>query len=411
MIGIKTIALVEWNWQGHHPTYFNHFIMALEELGMDVLAICPNPDEAAALADTTRPKAGDEIHYRGHTEFRRIKIPARRFTRIRPDRIGAIDWTIRHFTGIEKQVREWMRASGGKVDGIFYACIYDWDFEWFHLAQPFLKLPWSGLYLHAMSYRMPGRLHPRTRKLPSPERIFSGRRCKSFGILDEGIVAQVSKSIGKPVVVFPDLTDERLSSQPSDQLLGNRLKRLADGRPIVGLFGHLHWSKGILTFLEAARMPGGSEILFALGGEMILPAEAIEASQLQLTLAEKSNIWNHLARIPDGEQMNSLVSACGIVYAAYQDFPHSSNIMTKAALLKKPLIVSNGYLMAERVRRFNMGEVIPQGKALALLEAILKITKDPVAWTTNNKPRWEDYCREHSFDRLKASFRELLASF
>ena len=406
----KTIALVDWNWQGHHPTYFNYFILALEELGVDVLALCPNPEAAEKTANETRPRSGSSLAKRGQTHFRKIKISDRRFGRLLPVPLVAIDWTIRHFAGIEKQVREWASVSGDKVDAIYYACMYDRDFEWVSYAQPFLRFPWMGLYLHAMSFRAPGRRNPATGRTPCPEKMFGGRLCRAICILDEGIAEQVSKTIGKPVVTFPDLTDERLPAHSSAMLLGGRLKRWADGRPIVGLFGHLQRSKGILALLEAARMPGASEICFALGGEIIWPVGPGEASQMQLTLAECPNIWNHLVRIPDGEQMNSLLAACDIIYAAYLDFPHSSNIMTKAAFLKKPLIVSDGYLMAERVQRFNMGEIVPQSKAPELLEAILKISKDPVVWVADNQPRWGDYCEEHSYGRLKASFDELLGS-
>jgi hypothetical protein len=106
--------------------------------------------------------------------------------------------------------------------------------------------------------------------------------------------------------------------------------------------------------------------------------------------------------------MNSVMSACDIVHAAYLDFPHSSNIMTKAALVGRPLIVSEGYLMAERVRRFRMGEVVPQGDAGALAGAITRITRDPGAWMAANRPLWADYLREHSFERLQDVFGGLL---
>jgi hypothetical protein len=103
------------------------------------------------------------------------------------------------------------------------------------------------------------------------------------------------------------------------------------------------------------------------------------------------------------------MQACDVLSAAYIDFPHSSGIQAKAAALGKPLIVSDGYLMAERTRRFRLGEIVPQGNAPALLEAILKITNDPAAWIKGHNPLWENYGHEHSFDRLKAGLKELLA--
>ncbi len=406
---MKCIALVEWNWTGHHPTYFNHFILAMEEIGVEVLALCPNPCEAEELANKTRHEADENMLHRGRTRFKRLEIPARRFRHFRPRRIGAIDWTIRHFGGIEDQVRKWTRESGYEVDAIVYACIYDRDFEWVHLARPFLRTPWMGLYLHAMTYRMPGSFIPHTKRLPCPEKMFSGSLCKSIGTLDEGIVGRFSNAVGKPVVALPDLADDRSAMNAEDQMLGERLKQFAAGRPVVGLFGHLQKSKGLLTFIEAARSPGASGICFALGGEMLWPSDEGEDNQIQLALAQCPNLWTHLERIPTEPCLGHLMQACDVLSAAYIDFPHSSGIQAKAAAFGKPLIVSDGYLMAERTRRFRLGEVVPQGNASALLEAILKITNDPVAWIEGHNPLWDDYGREHSFDRLKTSLRELLA--
>jgi glycosyltransferase involved in cell wall biosynthesis len=400
------IALVEWNWGGHHPTYFNHFILAMEELGFDVLALCPNPAEAAETANNTRNKSGANMSGCGRTEFARINVPARRY-RLRSASLINLDWSVRFFTGLERQVRA---AAGGAADAIFYACIYDVDFEWMHLARSFLRLPWMGLYLHALSYRMPGQANPYTWKVPRPEKVFGGGLCRGIGLLDEGIVEQVSRSLGKPVVALPDLTDERPAVSAADRLLGGRLKQFAAGRPIVGLFGHLQRSKGIQPFLEAARQTDPAEICFALAGEVNWAA-AGDTKKIQLALAECPHLWNHLARIPGEPRLNDLLSVCDVLCAAYVDFPHSSGIQTKAAVLEKPLIVSDGYLMAERTRRFNLGEVVPQENTGALLAAISKITKNRDAWMAATQPRWVEYCREHSFERLKRDLGKLLAGF
>jgi glycosyltransferase involved in cell wall biosynthesis len=405
----KTVALVDFHWAGHHPTNFNAFILALEELGINVLAVCPGPEEAKRTADETRRDSEVDIPCRGRTEFKKITIPHKRFARIRPARISAIDWTIRHFRGIEKQVREWTKESGSKVDAIFYACIYDFDFDWFHCAQPFLQLPWSGLYLHALSFRMPGQPNPVTGLLPRPEKIFRGALCRGVAILDEGISTQVATVTGKPVVVLPEPVDTRRTTKPEDRILSERLRRFADGRPIVGLFGHLKKSKGVETFVEAARRPAAAEICFALAGDLVWNFDGGARSDLEVALSESPNLWTHLARIPREPCLNALMESCDVIFAAYADFPHSSGIQAKAAALQKPLIVSEGYLMAERVRRFNMGEVVPQGDVEALIHAIVKVTTDPIAWHNENQPRWSDYLAENSFERLKTSFTKLIA--
>lgn len=406
------MAVVDWNWAGHHPALFANFVLALEELGCEVLAICPNPEEARAHIGALRVQRGMGRGKAGGTEYRAIGLPALRFAGMRPSRIGApvaaVDWAWRHFRGIEALVQRWQAEAGKRVDLIFYACVYDWDFQWFRLVEPFLKYPWAGLYLHALSFRMPGRANPRTGRVPCPEKYFGGAACKGVAVLDEGIAAQVAAVTGKPVAVFPDLPMEGMVANNGGSL-GERLRCAAGDRPIVGLFGYLQPSKGLLPFLQAARQPEAAGVTFALAGEFHGAQFSSEEKQtICEVLSNGRNTWNHLLRIPDEAQLNSVLAACDVLYAAYLDFPHSSGFLAKAALLGKPVIVSEGYLMAERVRKFRMGEVVPQGDVEAIVGAILSIVKHPQAWVAEKQPRWQDYLREHSFARLKESFQVLL---
>src|ERR1700744_2121131 len=143
----KRIALVDWTWWGHHPMYCNHLLLAMEDLGIEVLALCPKPEEAAETARQTRQHSGNTLSHGtssgNKTQFKKIKVPPWRFGSLRPRRIGGIHWALRHFKGVEKQIGEWSRTSGEPVEAIFYACMYDWDFDWVHVAQPFLRLPWT----------------------------------------------------------------------------------------------------------------------------------------------------------------------------------------------------------------------------------------------------------------------------
>ncbi len=406
----KRIALVDWNWSGHHPMYFNHLLLAFEELGINVLALCPQPEAAARTAAQTRPVSSASQPNRGQTSFQKTTLPVQRFGRFRHTRpVGAL-WAIRHFNSIEHQIQAWSEAASEPVTAIFYACIYNWDFDSAHLAQSWLRLPWTGLYVNAPSYRMPGCVHPRTNRVPQPEKMFSGQLCRGIGILDEGIVDQVAASIGKPAVAFPDATDERPAVSPEDQAPGERLKEFAHGRPIIGLFGHLHKSKGVSTFLETVGMISPSEVCFAIGGEVFGNQPNGMAQQIKLAAAQHPHLWHELHRIEGEPRFNHLLAACDVICAAYWDFPHSSGLQTKAAVFKKPLIVSDGYLMAERTRLYRLGEVIPQKDPLALRDAILKITRRPDTWLTENEPRWTEYSQAHSCAGVKVSLKKLLAS-
>ena len=279
-----------------------------------------------------------------------------------------------------------------------------------HVAGKFLKIPWIGHYVHALSYRRPGCVHAVTGRVPSPGKMFGGSLCRGITTLDEGIAEQASSDIGKPVVAVPELMDVRPATTPNDRNLGEQLKRFAAGRPIVGLFGYLQKSKGIMTFLEAARLPGAADVCFAVGGGVEWPRGDGEAALIQAAVAECPNVWSHLARIPSELSLNHLLSSCDVIAASYVDFPHSSGIQSKAAAFGKPIIVSDGYLMAERVRHFRMGEIVPQEDAGAFLDAVLRITGTAGGWAGQQNPLWREYGSEHSFERMKSSLAELVAA-
>jgi glycosyltransferase involved in cell wall biosynthesis len=118
----------------------------------------------------------------------------------------------------------------------------------------------------------------------------------------------------------------------------------------------------------------------------------------------------HLEPIPDDAAFNGILQASDVVFAGYHDFPHSSNIMGKAAEFRKPIIVSDGYLMAERVRRYGSGEVVPQKNPAALTAALHRILADKKAWIAEHQPQWDLYRAETSRKAAREAFARLLKS-
>lgn len=405
---MKCIVLVDWTWVGHHPTFYNYFVLAFEELGYDVLALCPDPTAVEKLANATRAGSGFEGRNRGRTRFFEINGLVNPLSWLWPRRIGVAYSAIHRFRNIEIQAKKHARECNLEVGAIFYACIYERDFRWIRFANYSLRIPWSGLYLQAYSYRTsdkPGLGRPDVAAL---DRMFSGATCRSVGILDEGIVERMSKSLRKRVVRLPDLADDGRSDDQRDCELSDQLMQFASGRPIVGLFGHLQKSKGLLTLLKAAEMAEPDELCFALAGDVLWPLDENEVRQIRKAITECSNIWSHLQRIPTDAAFSHLIEACDVLAAAYVDFPHSSNILAKAAVFEKPVIVSDGFLMAERVRKFQTGEVINQEDAQGFLDAVRATVHNPDAWKSSKRPRWACYREEHSFLELKKGLGELV---
>lgn len=229
---------------------------------------------------------------------------------------------------------------------------------------------------------------------------------RSIAILDEAVTDQVERLSGTPVIVFPDLATNEVHSRPAP--LVNKLVRLAEDRPIVGSLGFLQRTKGSGDLARIAERDSVRHIMFAFVGELSVGTfNNADVKRLKSLNESLENAFTHFSAV---EEFDDVCRCCDVLYLAYLDFPSSSNMLAKAALFEKPVIVSDGSLMAERTREYRLGEVIPEGDLEAAECAILMLTSDLPGWTEENQPRWKEYREHHSYTTLKERFSILLAA-
>jgi hypothetical protein len=402
----ETIALLEWNWMGHHPTYFTHFAAAMAEAGADVVPFCADPDDFA------KRLAGIDLGNEGLVRIARAeRVEGPRPSNFRPARWRGIYEARKFFGGLGKQLRAWETKHGRKIDLVFFACIYDWEFEHFRSAERTFGFPWSGLYLHARALRMPGQFLPYRRLVPKPERVFGGLLVRSVALLDEGVLdgmRQITRT--RRVVAFPDITDATLPSENASAWgLAKKLQEFARGRRIVSLLGYLQQTKGVEEFLALSKDARMQNVVFFLGGEPALDGfDDASVQRLRETWEQTPNVWAHLQRLPE-QVMNAVLSVSDVVFAAYRNFPNSSNVLTKAAMFERPVVVSEGFLMAERVRGYGLGEVVPEGDVEALAATTRRMLTPGYYESLAKRAKWADYREAHSVEGLKKAMGELLA--
>jgi hypothetical protein len=388
---------------GHHPSAFKLFIRALLDLGCTVLALCPKPEEVDSSLQDLDTVVRSRLTLRSTAWAPAPRGCPRRFKRRAQ--------TLRSVYRVRKRIRQWEAEQGKSVELVFFACIYDFQFRFFREAEWLFPYRWSGLYLHARSFRMPGSPIPYVGELPCPEKFFALKSLHSAALLDEGAVTGLKHVTGgKLVVVFPDLTDMRLPAQGDPAWgLANKLRGFARGRPIVSLVGHLQRTKGLEEFTYAAQDESLRGLFFFLGGEVNWVEISDSSRKAMLTAWEQSpNLFAHLQRIADERALNAVIASSDIIYAAYTDFPNSSGILSKAAVFERPLIVSDGYLMAERTRAYNLGEVVKERDMDGIKAALRRLGGlEPAAG--NTRPAgWQAYRAAHSYEKLMGAFAELL---
>ena len=175
------------------------------------------------------------------------------------------------------------------------------------------------------------------------------------------------------------------------------------------MLGSLDKRKGTLTLLEVSRQ-ASDRWFFVFAGRLAEPAfTAAELARIEkIVKTNPDNCFFYLNSIPDGSRFNAVVQVCDVLYAAYENFPYSSNILTKAAIFEKPVIASKNYCMGERVQKFNLGYGIEGGSVSQCVSILERLHEELSTGNLSIQPDFEGYRRLHSIEQLRAAFQKIL---
>lgn len=123
-----------------------------------------------------------------------------------------------------------------------------------------------------------------------------------------------------------------------------------------------------------------------------------------------TNISLHLQRIESEEEFNRFYEIADMIYAIYDNFDNfdkSSNALSKACMFKKPVLVAEGkYLMAGRVKEFNLGYAVDENnpeECLTTINQILNLSKQQLKGFG-----FKEYSLKHNYDRMKEVLKNIV---
>jgi len=396
---VKTILLFDNISHGHHPTYLRLFSKTLLEMGYRVTTLCPDSDELNAWVTQHYP------NYAANFQVAQIKqpnVPALPILGYAPRPLNALlQWKY-----AASSIQNIVTNLGHSPDLVFFPWldIYLSEYLTYHLVDIIFPYAWSGLFFHP-PYLIAGQ-----KRLPilgtplSPYSVTRSPHCRSIAFLDEFEAATLQQTLDKPVIPFPDLTDE--SSPDLSYPIAHQIREKAGDRKVIGLLGALSRRKGLLTLLEVAKDLEHDDWFFVFVGELdergLSPEEIFEIRRF--IQSDPANCLFHLNWIPDEPKFNAVVEACNVLFASYENFPYSSNILAKAAVFEKPIIVSDGFCMGRRAETFQLGIKIPAGSSTHCLEALTMLRDQLNSQAFYVKPDFEGYRKRHSIDQLRDAF-------
>jgi glycosyltransferase involved in cell wall biosynthesis len=396
---LKTIALVDTLWGGHHPTYLKFFAKTLLELGHEVISLCPEPEEMNLWIASHCPELQPRFHSFELHEPATRPIPIRR--------LQAKAMAVARWQRVAQSIQEISSKLGKAPDITFFAWLDTYLGLIPAITDTIFPYPWSGLYFQPGYLRIPPKLQWMRHGILNPLSVLKSSHCPVVAVLDEGIADKLQQKLNKPVVTFPDITDE--SAPDINFEIAQKIRAKAAGRKIIGLLGSLDKRKGTLTLLEVSQQVS-DRWFFVFAGR--LPEPAFTAAELakieEIVKANPDNCFFYWNSIPDGSGFNAVVQVCDVLYAAYENFPYSSNILTKAAIFEKPVIASKNYCMGERVEKFNLGYGIEGGSVSQCVSILERLHEELSTGNLSIQPDFEGYRRLHSIEQLRAAFQKIL---
>jgi hypothetical protein len=228
---------------------------------------------------------------------------------------------------------------------------------------------------------------------------------KNLAVLDSGIIDELTNRFPSKIFTFlPDI----ISEASPDTLFTEyeEIVKLAAGRKIIILIGAIDKRKGILNLLHSAKHLDESKYFFVIAGKIYTDTfTASERIDLEVLKNEIKNTFFYDKKIATESQFNGLISLSDIIFAAYLNFPYSSNMIGKAAFFNKPIIVSKGYVMQEIVEKYNLGKVVNQNNILEIAYSIESLSN------TNENRYNNKYLEEYSWNKFCVNIKNMIDDY
>ena len=227
------------------------------------------------------------------------------------------------------------------------------------------NLPWGGI-----------RFVPSV--VPPLEGYYALESLRGMCFLDETVCASYHANVpDKYFQCLPDITNVDLPEAPC--FLTEEIRRRAAGRKIVFLGGSIGGQKNIARWCELITLADPQRWFFVQVGEVhantFTEEDAIAFEKMRAKPPE--NLFLHCEYLPDERHFNAVVQLASVIFAVYRNFRISSNMLGKAAFFEKPIMVSDKFLLAERVRRFGIGMTAPEDDAQGMLEVLEQLLEKP----------------------------------
>lgn len=406
-----TLVVFDYNWSGHIPSYHRLITESALRSGWRTISLSGHGDEIRNHVRTCFPDGEARLVT---PECSRLgRPPARKrvdrwlrwipgsyglWTRVRTNSRLRARHAMDRWNACRHEVARSRHLARSRV--LIYLPYLD-DMLESAMAATAVQIgsPWAGLHVSMSNLRDPVQRQNMAARL----HLLQHAECRGVNVLDDAAAESLREYVpGLRVATVPDIADTTIAA-PSPHLRASLEHRIGC-RKVVGLFGHLSEPKNLSVFLDIAFAPSNRDLFFLLAGQfepLSLPP-ALRNRLLVAATGGRENVWAIADRIASEAEFNWLLSRADVLFAVYRDFPRSSNILTKAGLFRRPVVVAPGFCMGERTRTYGLGLTAGQDDREGCTNAIRELLdRGPPG------ARYAEFAHDFSLE----AFRTRLADF
>jgi glycosyltransferase involved in cell wall biosynthesis len=252
------------------------------------------------------------------------------------------------------------------------------------------KLKWAGIRFNPSSEDL---------KVLGLDTSFQG-----LFLLDDFEVDLYAASLQDKIIrLMPDITNDSVPSELG--LMVENIKNRARGRKIIFIGGVIGGQKNITSWCGLIQEMDPAEWYFVQIGEVILDSFSAKdlIAYIRLLLAIPENVFILDSYIGDESVFNELIIASDVIFAAYRNFSRSSNMLAKAAIFRKPILVSDGGLMGEKVKHYQMGIVVDMDN-IGDMKTALNLMRENQGFLTG----FQKFCKDINHKSFSGAVEQFL---
>lgn len=393
---MKTVLLLDQSIIGHKYAFAKLFAKYLLKLGFRVILVLPEKTnqiyeeltESDGVLTRHLYPVSLNVDERSHVGFGK--------------KINSVISCLSLWLRTRRAIKKAESLSKQKVDVVFFSWLdsYLANYVPHYIVDLLFPYKWSGLFFHPWYLFNTDSAQI---AISSRDSVLKAKNHIGCGVHDESLQKKLIMRTKKPVVYFPEIAD---STPPqTDYELASVIRERSGTKPVVGLIG-LEKRKGVLHLLDVIHKDSKKEFFYFIAGEVPYEQYSVSEKGQIGKFIEKipENVYYHNQPIPEGAQINGVISGFDILFLVYDNFKSSSNFLTKGALFKTLSVGIDSFWIGENIKKYALGLTVDGTNANDTLQACRQVLKK----TNRISPEWNEYLKLNGEDQLYNSFNNLL---